>query len=173
MWWHCPSGFAGRIWQADRGRLKSGARWSSRGRQVGVMPPSTTARSITSDLRTHRVGLMTGQGSFASPRMRHNASRHVRFAPFATTIMRRRTMSRWANSGCERSQQIASYSITSSTRRRNDSGIGTPSAFAVMRLMTRSNLVGCSTGISSGFAPRRILSTWSAVRRNRSEKFGP
>ena len=27
------------------------------------------------------------------------------------------------------------------------------------RLMTRSNLVGCSTGRSAGFAPRRILST--------------
>jgi hypothetical protein len=30
------------------------------------------------------------------------------------------------------------------------------------------NLVGCSTGISPGFAPRKILSTSSAVRRNRS-----
>jgi hypothetical protein len=30
---------------------------------------------------------------------------------------------------------------------------------AVVRLMMSSNLVGCSTGISAGFAPRRILST--------------
>jgi hypothetical protein len=30
---------------------------------------------------------------------------------------------------------------------------------AVVRLMMRSNLVGCSTGMSPGFAPRRILST--------------
>src|SRR5262249_519143 len=35
----------------------------------------------------------------------------------------------------------------------------------------RSNLVGCSTGISAGFATRRILSTKSAARRNRSGKF--
>jgi len=34
-----------------------------------------------------------------------------------------------------------------------------PSALAVIRLMTRSNLVGCSTGKSAGFAPRKILST--------------
>src|SRR5436190_3786897 len=34
-----------------------------------------------------------------------------------------------------------------------------PSTLAVVRLMTRSNLVGCSTGMSAGFAPRRILST--------------
>jgi hypothetical protein len=33
--------------------------------------------------------------------------------------------------------------------------------------MTKSNLVGCSTGMSPGFVPRRILSTNSAVRRNR------
>src|SRR5262245_22316398 len=31
------------------------------------------------------------------------------------------------------------------------------SAFAVLRLMTSSNLFACSTGISAGFAPRRIL----------------
>src|SRR5262249_48683539 len=40
-----------------------------------------------------------------------------------------------------------------------------PMAFAVVRLMTKSNLVGCSTGISAGFAPRKILSTKSPARR--------
>ena len=33
------------------------------------------------------------------------------------------------------------------------------SALAVVRLMTSSNFVGCSTGISPGFVPRKILST--------------
>src|SRR5262245_48501611 len=65
------------------------------------------------------------------------------------------------------------HSITWSARSRNDSGMVKPSAFAVVRLMTRSNLVGCSTGMSPGFAPRRILSTMSAVRRNKSVKLGP
>ncbi len=32
-------------------------------------------------------------------------------------------------------------------------------AFAVLRLMTSSNFVGCSTGRSAGLAPLRILST--------------
>jgi hypothetical protein len=50
-------------------------------------------------------------------------------------------------------------SIISSARTRNDSGIVKPSALAVTRLMTSSNLVGCSTGRSPGFVPRRILST--------------
>src|SRR5262249_14368220 len=65
------------------------------------------------------------------------------------------------------------HSITSSAVARSVSGMVRPSAFAVFRLMTRSNLVGCSTGISAGFVPRRILSTISAARRNRAGKFGP
>ena len=51
------------------------------------------------------------------------------------------------------------YSITSSARASSVGGISSPSALAVIMLMTRSNLVGCSTGMSPGFAPRRILST--------------
>src|SRR5262249_27248282 len=39
--------------------------------------------------------------------------------------------------------------------------------FAVVKLMSRSNLVGCSTGMSPGFAPRRTLSTSSAGEQRR------
>jgi phage terminase large subunit len=46
-----------------------------------------------------------------------------------------------ATSGCEQSQQIASYSITSSARARKDSGIVRPTAFAALTLTTSSNLV--------------------------------
>jgi hypothetical protein len=45
------------------------------------------------------------------------------------------------------------HSITWSARSNNDCGIVSASAFAVLRLMTSSNLVGCSTGRSAGFAP--------------------
>src|SRR5262245_55817166 len=65
------------------------------------------------------------------------------------------------------------HSITSSAVASSLSGICNPSALAATRLITRSNLVGCSTGISAGFAPRSTLSTNSAARRNRSGKFGP
>ena len=51
------------------------------------------------------------------------------------------------------------YSITSSAPISSDCGIVRPRAFAVLRLMTSSNLVGCSTGRSEGLAPLRILST--------------
>src|SRR5262249_49298843 len=65
------------------------------------------------------------------------------------------------------------HSITSSAVASSLSGICNPSALAATRLITRSNLVGCSTGMSAGFAPRSTLSTNSAARRNRSGKFGP
>ncbi len=53
----------------------------------------------------------------------------------------------------------AAHSMTSSARARSKGGIVRPSALAVLRLMTSSNFVGCSTGKSDGFAPLRILST--------------
>src|SRR5215471_16462257 len=68
---------------------------------------------------------------------------------------------------------LRGHSITSSARASSVSGTVRPSALAVLRLMTNSHLVGCSTGMSLGFAPRRILSTKSAERRNRSEKSAP
>ena len=63
-------------------------------------------------------------------------------------------------------EQASGYWITSATA-RSDGGTARPSAFAVLRLMISSNLLGCSTGISPGFVPRRILSTMSAACRNR------
>jgi hypothetical protein len=51
------------------------------------------------------------------------------------------------------------HSKTSSARLRMDGGIVKPSAAAVFRLTTSSNLVGCSIGRSLGLAPLRILST--------------
>src|SRR5437867_11563140 len=57
------------------------------------------------------------------------------------------------------------YWITSSARCSSDWGMVSPSALAVLRLMTSSNFVGCSTGRSPGFAPFRILSTNVAMCR--------
>src|SRR6266567_5481331 len=49
------------------------------------------------------------------------------------------------------------HSITSSARARSACGTVRPSAVAVFRLMTRSNVVGCWTGRSAGLAPLRIF----------------
>jgi len=50
------------------------------------------------------------------------------------------------------------HSMIWSARCSSDGGIVRPIALAVLRLMTSSNLVGCSTGRSAGLAPLRILS---------------
>src|SRR6516225_9624623 len=49
------------------------------------------------------------------------------------------------------------HSMTSSASESRLSEILMPSALAVLRLITVSNLVGCSTGRSAGFAPLRIF----------------
>src|SRR6267142_2299354 len=48
------------------------------------------------------------------------------------------------------------HSITSSAVVSSDGGMVRPSVFAVFRLMTNSNFVGCTTGRSAGFSPLRI-----------------
>src|SRR5438132_5419291 len=48
------------------------------------------------------------------------------------------------------------HSITSSASESRLSEILMPSALAVFKLITVSNLVGCNTGSSEGFAPLRI-----------------
>ena len=53
----------------------------------------------------------------------------------------------------------SSYSITSSARASSVAGTLMPIAFAVLRLMTSSNFVGCSAGISAGLPPFSILIT--------------
>ena len=49
------------------------------------------------------------------------------------------------------------YSITSSAMARMPDGMAKPSALAVLRLMTSSNLTSWMIGRSPGFSPLRIL----------------
>ena len=71
----------------------------------------------------------------------------VQFSTFATLSAMRRLMrrSKWHR-----------YSITSSALPSRVAGNSRPSDFAVLRLITNSNLVGCRTGRSAGLAPLRI-----------------
>jgi hypothetical protein len=45
------------------------------------------------------------------------------------------------------------HSMIWSARASSDGGIARPRALAVLRLMTNSNFVGCSTGRSAGLRP--------------------
>jgi hypothetical protein len=58
--------------------------------------------------------------------------------------------------GCQRDR--SNYWITSSAVASSVSGMVRPSALAVLRLSTNANLLGCCTGKSPGFSPRRIRS---------------
>src|ERR1700730_12720499 len=79
--------------------------------------------------------------------------------------------------GCrtaDKGDELASpHSITSSATSRMSRLIVSPTALAAFRLMTSSNVVGRSTGKSAGLAPLSILSTYVALRRNRSSRFAP
>src|SRR5262249_3909234 len=59
----------------------------------------------------------------------------------------------------KRDELATPHSITSSASASSRSGTLRPSALAVFRLITSSNLVGCWTGRSDALAPLRILST--------------
>src|SRR5262245_23918306 len=73
----------------------------------------------------------------------------------------------------ERYERAALHSITSSARASRIGGISRAIAFAVLRLNASLNLVGCCTGRSLGFSPRRMRSTYSAVLRKLSRKSTP
>jgi SAM domain (Sterile alpha motif) len=62
-------------------------------------------------------------------------------------------------------QRFAENDIDFAATLRSLSGIVRPSALAVLRLITSSNVVGCSIGKSLGFALLKILSTYEAERR--------
>ena len=61
------------------------------------------------------------------------------------------------------------YPMASSARARIDGGTVRPSALAVLRLTTSSNVVGCSTGRSAGFA---LLENFVDVDRGTSVMIG-
>src|SRR6266516_3609477 len=60
--------------------------------------------------------------------------------------------------------RVRSYSTTSSASASSVGGTSRPSDFAVFRLRTNRNRVGCSNGSSAGFAPFRMRSTRAATR---------
>src|SRR4051794_26660148 len=57
------------------------------------------------------------------------------------------------------SRHWRAYSITSSASASNVGGTSRPRECAVLRLITNSNLVGCTTGSSAGFSPLRTRPT--------------
>src|SRR5262249_27862529 len=65
------------------------------------------------------------------------------------------------------------HSITFSAIASRLSGISRRRAFAVLRLITSSNLVGCTTGKSAGLSPLRIRPAQMPACRYASTRLGP
>src|SRR5262249_21135245 len=95
------------------------------------------------------------------PRFRIILDERVEHADPADTVclLRPRRQRPRHRAADQRDDLAALHSIPSSARASTLGGISRPSALAVLRLITSSNLVGCSTGSSAGFAPLKILST--------------
>jgi hypothetical protein len=83
-------------------------------------------------------------------------SANVRFGSKADVTLLNFDVRFTPNSGLMQCSKERRYSITSSAMESTPAGIVRPSVFAVLRLMTSSNLVDCITGRSAGFAPLRI-----------------
>lgn len=69
--------------------------------------------------------------------------------------------------------RLFGHRITLSALARTLGGILRSICFAVFTFTINSNLVGCSTGMSAGFVPFKILFTKTAARRYSSSTFGP
>src|SRR5262249_33988938 len=122
---------------------------------------------IRKRLREHRVATLALRIVFV-PRHEHAD------APYAVALLRARHH-RPRRRAPEPRDELSppDHSITSSARRRIDCGTVRPSALAVLRFTTISNLVGNCTGRSAGFAPRRMRSTYEAARREMSTRSAP
>src|SRR5262249_43690092 len=85
----------------------------------------------------------------------------------------RRERPRGCRAGEQRDEIAALHSITSSAVASSIGGMSRPSGQAVLRLITRSNLVGCRTGRSPGFSPFRMRAVYTPTRRYASSMSGP
>jgi hypothetical protein len=88
-----------------------------------------------------------------------SAKRHVRFTPESGHQFVSFACPLCANSGLMHRSKRHRYSITSSALASRLAGMVSPSALAVLRLITSLNLVGAWTGKLAGFSPLRIRST--------------
>src|SRR5262249_37649152 len=76
-----------------------------------------------------------------------------------TLLRRRRERPRRRRAAEQRDELAPVHSITSSARASTVAGRVRPSAFAVLRLITSSYLVGFCTGKLAGFSPLRMRPT--------------
>src|SRR5262249_51809324 len=88
--------------------------------------------------------------------VRAPAAREHADVPYPLALLRLRRKRARGRRAERRDELAALHSITSSTNESRLAGVSRPRVFAVLRLMTNSNLVDCIAGRSAGLAPFRI-----------------
>jgi hypothetical protein len=117
------------------------------------------AQQCSENLPAFRLSCSKVHVSISSPPTNRTSSRssHVRCTPFAT---KNGALPKRREGPTTHEQQIKfHHSITSSALTKSVGGTVNPSALAVFRLMTSSNLVLCWIGRSAGLVPLRIFPT--------------
>ena len=117
-------------------------------------PPRPNPHSARSTTAATSRGFLPWRLSDAGPTL--GVRGHLRHRPASETLHK---------TGRERSQQKRSYSITSSARIRNASGISRLIALAALRLITSSKRVGTSIGRLPGFSPFRMIFSTRVANR--------
>src|SRR5262249_34850390 len=117
-----------------------------------------------SDTRWRRVCLRRSRLPSGLLQIRRQGVKGLRRSTAEKPNYRRRRLlcARRERPGCgrtaeQRDEVAPPHSITSSASESTSGGMESPSALAVLRLITSSNLVDVSTGRSAGFAPLRIF----------------
>jgi len=129
-----------------------------------IDPTTPTKATFTSVLTFDEAGLLQAAAKSVHVWRRGGRSRmeepHHRHCRFFGRLLRARGARPRSGSrrAAEQRDECAPphHSITSSAMASSVGGTVRPSALAVLRLITNSNLVGCITGISAGLAPFRI-----------------
>src|SRR5262245_53894278 len=101
-------------------------------------------------------GAMSALGSFTSLWLLRSTVRMSASHPKTTKSLRSSEMTRCARKRHKHRSRQHHYSITSSALASSVGGTLRPSIRAVSALMTRSNLLDCTTGRSAGLAPVRM-----------------
>src|SRR5262249_24998843 len=97
------------------------------------------------------------RGNFSLPdRVVFKPRDHHADPPHPRGLLRARDERPRGRASEQRDELAPVHSITSSARASNIGGTSSPSAFAVLRLITSSYLVGSCTGRFAGFSPLRM-----------------
>ena len=142
---------------------------------IGIRPPFRNCAVKAQDFAANGIGSIKGRGTDVVRKIQYrkivgvaeNKLQRLQFLPTVRLYRGRNQFNPdWfqalKNEAEKSSRSKNIYLITLSARYSMDCGIVRPICFAVLRLITSSNFVGCSTGRSAGLAPFRILVSCSA-----------